>query len=180
MGEGRTLLAATAEQRLEGVIAKRLDSVYRPGARTRDWVKVKTVARQELVVGGWMPGKGKRSNSVGALLLGVYDDDGLLRYAGRVGSGFSDSELERLSRLLAPLARPTSPFGAGAKPPRGAVFCDPRLVVEVEFANWTAAGHPRSAHVQGAARGQAGGAGRGASTAHTRGPMIRRARGSHR
>ncbi len=149
VGEGRTLLAATAEQRLEGVIAKRLDSVYRPGARTRDWVKVKTVARQELVVGGWMPGKGKRSNSVGALLLGVYDDDGLLRYAGRVGSGFSDSELERLSRLLAPLARPTSPFGAGAKPPRGAVFCDPRLVVEVEFANWTAAGSLRAPTYKG-------------------------------
>ncbi len=91
-----------------------------------------------------MPGKGKRSDSVGALLLGVYDRDGQLRYVGRVGSGFSDSELQRLSGLLAPLARPASPFTAGEQPPRGARFCEPRLVVEVAFANWTAGGSLRA------------------------------------
>jgi bifunctional non-homologous end joining protein LigD len=147
--EGEALLAATAEQQLEGVVAKRLDSVYRPGVRTRDWVKVKSVARQELVVGGWMAGKGKRSGSIGALLLGVYEADGRpsdeqLRYVGRVGSGFSDSDLEYLSGLLAPLARPTSPFTSGERPPRGAHFCAPELVVEVEFANWTAGGSLRA------------------------------------
>jgi bifunctional non-homologous end joining protein LigD len=142
--EGRALLAATAEQQLEGVVAKRMDSPYQPGARTRDWVKVKSVARQELVVGGWMQGKGKRSDSVGALLLGVYEADGQLRYVGRVGSGFSDSELQRLAGLLAPLTRPTSPFVSGEKPPRGALFCEPKLVVEVEFANWTAGGSLRA------------------------------------
>jgi bifunctional non-homologous end joining protein LigD len=144
VGEGETLLAAVAEQRLEGVVAKRLGSRYQPGARTREWVKVKRVWRQELVVGGWMSGKGKRSASIGALLLGVYEADGQLRYVGRVGSGFSDDELGRLSRLLAPLARAKSPFTAGEKPPREALFCEPRLVVEVEFASWTAGGNLRA------------------------------------
>jgi bifunctional non-homologous end joining protein LigD len=144
VGAGKALLGATAEQRLEGVVAKRLDSLYQPGARTGDWVKVKSVARQELVVGGWMPGKGKRSDSIGALLLGVYETDGKLRYVGRVGSGFSDSELQRLADLLAPLARATSPFESAEKAPRGACFCEPKLVVEVEFASWTDGGSLRA------------------------------------
>jgi bifunctional non-homologous end joining protein LigD len=142
--EGKVLLAATTEQQLEGVVAKRMDSLYQPGARTSDWVKVKSVARQELVVGGWMPGKGKRSNSIGALLLGVYDADGQLRYVGRVGSGFSDSELQRVSGLLASLTQPTSPFTSGEKPPRGGRFSEPKLVVEVEFTSWTDGGSLRA------------------------------------
>jgi bifunctional non-homologous end joining protein LigD len=143
VGQGRALLAASAEQHLEGVVAKRLGSSYQPGVRSRDWIKVKTTARQELVVGGWIPGKGKRRNSIGALLLGVYEEEGALRYVGRVGSGFGEDDLERLSRLLAPLERSTSPFTAGEKPPRGAIFCEPRLMVEVEFTSWTSAGSLR-------------------------------------
>jgi bifunctional non-homologous end joining protein LigD len=143
VGEGKALLSATAEQRLEGVVAKRLDSSYQPGARTRDWVKVKTVARQELVVGGWMAGKGKRRQSIGALLLGVHDQDGALRYAGRVGSGFNEEDLRSLAQLLAPLERKSSPFTAGERPPRDAIFCEPQLVVEVEFSAWTSAGSLR-------------------------------------
>ncbi|HSZ05401.1 MAG TPA: DNA ligase D [Solirubrobacteraceae bacterium] len=149
VGEGRALLAASADQGLEGIVAKRLDSTYQPGQRTTSWVKIKTVARQELVVGGWMPGKGKRSGSVGALLLGVHERNGELRYVGRVGSGFSDVELGRLSRVLAPLQRSTSPFTAGEKPPRGAQFCEPELVVEVEFASWTAGGSLRAPTYKG-------------------------------
>jgi bifunctional non-homologous end joining protein LigD len=149
VGEGRALLAASADRGLEGIVAKRLDSNYQPGQRTTSWVKIKTVARQELVVGGWMPGKGRRSDSVGALLLGVHDRNGELRYVGRVGSGFSDAELARLPRLLAPLERSTSPFTAGEKPPRGALFCEPQLVVEVEFANWTAGGSLRAPTYKG-------------------------------
>jgi bifunctional non-homologous end joining protein LigD len=142
VGHGRELLRASAEQGLEGVVAKRLDSSYRPGARSGEWVKVKTVQQQELVVGGWMPGKGKRRGSVGALLLGV-SQHGRLRYVGRVGSGFSDQDLQRLSELLGPLERDSSPFDGGEKPPREAVFCEPQLVVEVRFAHWTAAGNLR-------------------------------------
>jgi bifunctional non-homologous end joining protein LigD len=149
VGEGKALLAATAEQGLEGVVAKRLDSLYQPGARTREWVKVKRVARQELVVGGWMPGKGRRGDSIGALLGGVYEQDGQLRYVGRVGSGFNDSELQRLSGLLVPLVRPASPFTAGEQPRAGARFCEPQLVIEVEFANWTARGNLRAATYKG-------------------------------
>jgi bifunctional non-homologous end joining protein LigD len=143
VGEGAALLAASAEQGLEGVVAKRLDSPYRPGSRSGEWVKVKSFERQELVVGGWMPGKGKRAETIGALLLGVHEPGGALRYAGRVGSGFDERELERLSGLLGPLAREDSPFTAGEAPPREAMFCEPRLVVEVEFAHWTEAGSLR-------------------------------------
>jgi bifunctional non-homologous end joining protein LigD len=142
IGHGSAVLQASAEQGLEGIVAKRLDSTYQPGLRSRGWVKVKTVGRQEFVIGGWMPGKGKRTEHIGALLLGVYED-GALRYVGRVGSGFSDSELDRLARLLIPLERSGSPFSAGAMLPRDAVFCEPQLVAEIEFAEWTKGGSLR-------------------------------------
>jgi bifunctional non-homologous end joining protein LigD len=149
VGEGRALLQASTEQGLEGVMAKRLDSIYQPGARSRSWVKIKSVRRQELVVGGWLPGKGKREQSIGALLTGVYEADGVLRYVGRVGSGFSEEELDRLARLLGPLRRDSSPFGAGAKPPHEAVFCEPELVAEVEFSEWTSGGSLRQPRYKG-------------------------------
>jgi bifunctional non-homologous end joining protein LigD len=140
---GESLLAASAEQGLEGIVAKRLDSTYTPGLRTSAWVKVKTAARQEFVVAGWMPGKGRRRETIGALLLGVHEPDGALRYVGRVGSGLSEEQLEDLQRLLRPLQRAGSPFAAGPAPPREAVYCEPRLVVEVRFSQWTAGGNLR-------------------------------------
>jgi bifunctional non-homologous end joining protein LigD len=148
VGNGSQLLAAAREQRLEGVLAKRLQSTYQPGARSRDWIKVKTTASQELVIGGWLPGKGKRRERIGALLLGVYED-GRLRYAGRVGTGFSEQELDRLERLLRPLERKSSPFTLGPKPPRESVFVEPRLVAEVEFTEWTQAGSLRQPSYKG-------------------------------
>jgi bifunctional non-homologous end joining protein LigD len=144
-GRGRDVLKATAEQKLEGIVAKRLDAPYEPGARGSAWIKIKNVGRQELVIGGWLPGEGRRERRIGALLVGVYDPDGVFRYAGRVGTGFNDSELERLSKLLKPLKRDDSPFIAGERPPRGAVYVEPELVAEIEFTAWTAAGvlrHP--------------------------------------
>ncbi len=144
-GKGSDVLKATAQQGLEGIVAKRLDSTYEPGARSRSWLKLKNVGRQEIVVGGWLEGEGRRSQSIGALLMGVYDERGALHYAGRVGTGFSDAELERLSRLLGELEREKSPFDAGEHPPRGARFVEPKLVAEVEFTAWTTAGimrHP--------------------------------------
>jgi bifunctional non-homologous end joining protein LigD len=148
VGQGSQLLKASAEQRLEGIVAKRLDSTYQPGSRGGSWLKIKTVHGQEFVLGGWLPGKGRRQATIGALLLGVYEPGGVLRFVGRVGTGFSDAELERLRSLLAPLARDSSPFAAG-QPPRGSVFCEPELVAEVEFAEWTSAGNIRHPSYKG-------------------------------
>ena len=144
-GRGRDVLKATAEQQLEGIVAKRLDAPYEPGARSSAWTKIKNVGRQELVIGGWLPGEGRREERIGALLVGVYDRDGAFRYAGRVGTGFGDAELDRLAKLLAARKREDSPFTAGESAPRGAVFARPELVAEIEFTEWTAAGvlrHP--------------------------------------
>jgi bifunctional non-homologous end joining protein LigD len=142
-GQGTALLEAARERRLEGVIAKRLGSSYEPGRRGPNWVKIKVTQRQELVIAGWLPGEGRRRDRIGALLSG-YHQDGELRFAGKVGTGFGDQELDRLARLLAPLQRPTSPF-SGRQPQRGAIFVEPALVAEVEFTEWTAEGmlrHP--------------------------------------
>jgi bifunctional non-homologous end joining protein LigD len=150
IGGGQAVLDASAEQGLEGIVAKRLDSTYQPGRRAASWVKVKNVGRQEFVIGGWMPGKGRRQERIGALLVGVYEDGGALRYAGRVGTGFTEQELDRLARLLSPLVRATSPFTAGgAAPPRGAVFCEPRLIAEIEFSEWTRSGSLRQPSYKG-------------------------------
>jgi bifunctional non-homologous end joining protein LigD len=100
-----------------------------------------------VVIGGWLPGQGARSGRLGALLAGVYEDGGdepRLRYVGRVGTGFDEAELRRLNDLLEPLARDTSPFGAGARPPREARFCEPELVAEAGFSEWTRTGTLRA------------------------------------
>src|SRR6202000_1198516 len=78
-GRGRDVLKATAEQHLEGIVAKRLDSIYQPGGRTEAWVKIKNVGRQELVIGGWVPGEGRRAHGIGALLVGVDEPEGGFR-----------------------------------------------------------------------------------------------------
>jgi bifunctional non-homologous end joining protein LigD len=140
-GEGSALLSLTKARGLEGLVAKRLDSRYLAGRRSRAWLKVKNTMRQELVVGGWLPGKGRRTGTLGALLVGYHDSEGEgapLRYAGRVGSGFTDEELDRLAAELEPLRTSKSPF-EGRQPPREAVFVEPRLVAAVDFREWTAA-----------------------------------------
>jgi len=141
-GEGSALLDATRAQGLEGVVAKRLDSPYEPGARSRCWLKVKNQLSQEFVIGGWLPGEGSRAR-LGALLLGVYEGDRLV-YAGRVGTGFTEAELDRLLKLLEARRRPDSPFSP-PPPVKGAIWVEPDLVAEVEFTEWTRAGilrHP--------------------------------------
>jgi bifunctional non-homologous end joining protein LigD len=137
VGDGEDMVRASREQGLEGVVAKRLDSSYEPGRRTGAWIKIKHRRRAKLVVGGWMPGEGGRRGRIGSLLTGFHDDeDGTLRYAGRVGSGLREEHLDRLAELLQPLRRRSSPFH-GRQPARGAVFAEPQLVVQVEFAEWT-------------------------------------------
>jgi bifunctional non-homologous end joining protein LigD len=142
--DGAALLAAAEHGGLEGVVAKRLDCPYQPGRRAASWVKVKVLRREQLVIGGWLPGEGRRRERIGALLVGVREAGGL-RFAGRVGTGFGEAELDRLARLLVPEQRPTSPFTAGTGIPREAVFVEPRHCCEVEFAEWTREGllrHP--------------------------------------
>ncbi|MBW3556961.1 MAG: non-homologous end-joining DNA ligase [Actinobacteria bacterium] len=136
LGSGAAVFEASRSGGLEGVVAKRLSSPYLPGRRSRDWLKVKNTCRQEVVVGGWLPGAGNRTGRIGALLAGYNDEAGALRFAGKVGTGFTDAELARLARLFDPLARPTSPF-ADKVPYRQARFLEPRLVAEVEFTEWT-------------------------------------------
>jgi bifunctional non-homologous end joining protein LigD len=149
-GHGAQVLKATAEQGLEGIVAKRLDAPYEPGRRSPCWVKVKNLYRQEVVIGGWMPGEGRRRQRIGALLVGVRED-GRLRYAGKVGTGFTENELDRLGKLLGPLERPTSPFDAAEQPtpPRGAVWVEPRQVAEVEFREWTRGNQLRAPSYKG-------------------------------
>ncbi|HET9093701.1 MAG TPA: DNA ligase D, partial [Solirubrobacteraceae bacterium] len=147
VGSGSALLEATRERGLEGVIGKRLDSPYVPG-RHSAWTKIKNWGRQEAVIGGWTSGQGGRSGRIGALLLGVHDADGRLRYVGRVGTGFDLRELDRLAGLLRPLERGETPF-TGRQPPRNAHFVAPELVCEVEFSEWTNAGTLRQPSYQG-------------------------------
>jgi bifunctional non-homologous end joining protein LigD len=138
-GDGAGLLEATRRNGLEGLVGKRLDSRYEPGRRSGAWIKIKNTGRQEFVIGGWLPGEGRRRDHIGSLLLGYFERDGdelRLRYAGKVGTGFTEAELERLAKLLGPLQRSDSPF-TGRQPGRGAVFVEPRLVAEIEFREWT-------------------------------------------
>jgi bifunctional non-homologous end joining protein LigD len=146
-GDGAGVLRTAAELGLEGVVAKRLDSPYRPGERSPAWRKVKVVNGQELVVGGFLPGKGRLDERLGSLLVGYYDADEL-RYAGRVGSGIDETEREQLEEALAPLRRATSPF---SDPPRlaEAAWVEPELVVEVGFAEWTSVGSLRAPRYRG-------------------------------
>jgi len=148
LGEGAAMRQASQDLRLEGLMAKRLDSTYQAGKRTDAWLKIKNQQGQELVIGGWLPGEGGRSGRIGALLVGYYDA-GRLVYAGKVGTGFTERMLDRLQSLLGPLARPDSPFREGIAPPRGAVFTDPALVGEFAFAEWTRTGQLRHPSFKG-------------------------------
>jgi bifunctional non-homologous end joining protein LigD len=153
-GEGSALLEATAAQGLEGIMAKRLDSTYEPGRRSGAWLKIKHTLRQELVIGGWVPGEGRRAKRIGALLMG-YHRDGEFVYAGRVGTGFTERSLSELQTRLEEYRRKTSPYpsrrrGSGPNPiPRNAVFVEPCLVAEIEFREWTAEGVMRAPSFKG-------------------------------
>ncbi|HVX19541.1 MAG TPA: non-homologous end-joining DNA ligase [Acidimicrobiales bacterium] len=142
-GDPAELLEKACVAGWEGLVAKRSSSTYRSG-RSRDWLKLKCVADQELVIGGWTDPHGSRVG-LGALLVGYYDGN-RLRYAGKVGTGFDAATLADLARRLGVLERATSPFD-GADPIRkGAHWAEPRLVCQVGFAEWTGAGrlrHPR-------------------------------------
>lgn len=148
VGDGAELFEATRARGLEGLVAKRLDSRYLPGKRSGLWLKLKHRHQQELVVGGWLEGEGRRSGMLGALLVGHYSGADLC-FAGRVGTGFADAELVELGSVLTGISRAHEPFGLSpaARVPRSlartAHWVDPTLVVEVSFAEWTTDGRLR-------------------------------------
>jgi bifunctional non-homologous end joining protein LigD len=141
---GEELYREACEKGLEGVIAKRADSPYR-GGRSRDWLKLKCHAEQELVIGGYTAPKGSRTE-FGALLVGYYDERGKLRYAGRVGTGFDQHTLNELGARLRELEQDESPFEPFKPIPPGTHWVRPELVGQIAFAEWTRDGrlrHPR-------------------------------------
>jgi bifunctional non-homologous end joining protein LigD len=158
---GADLLEAARRQGLEGIVAKRLDSPYRPGKRTGEWIKARVWQRQEFVIGGWIPGEGSRASRVGSLLVGFWDkraaeatkgDPQRLVFAGGVGSGLKQAEIDFLTGELSKRERDESPFDVGA--PRGpkaklARFCDPELVCEVSWTEWTDEGTLRQPSFKG-------------------------------
>ena len=136
-GGAAEVLAESIAKGLEGVVGKPLDSAYHPDQR-RDWIKVKNVKQQEVIIGGWKEGAGRRAGMIGSLLLGI-NDGSALRYVGHVGTGFTADMLAELMRELEPLARDSSPFGTAvpAQHVRDAHWVEPQLVGEVAFAEWT-------------------------------------------
>jgi bifunctional non-homologous end joining protein LigD len=146
--DGASVLQASREAGLEGVVAKRVDSRYEPGRRSRCWLKLKNHHRQEFVIGGWLVGEGSRSERFGSLMVGYYDD-GRLRYAGNVGTGFTERRLAELTDLLSQLRTDTSPFADTPRLPARMVFVEPELVAEVEFTHWTDDGRLRNPSFKG-------------------------------
>jgi bifunctional non-homologous end joining protein LigD len=148
-GGGADLFEAARRQGLEGIVSKRSDSPYRPGKRTGEWIKTRVWRRQEFVIGGYIPGEGSRAKRVGSLLVGYYDgrrselrkgQEQKLHFAGAVGSGLKESDLQFLTRELHKRERAESPFDMGAPTgpkARFAVWCDPELVCEVSWTEWT-------------------------------------------
>lgn len=136
-------MAISARLRLEGIVAKRRSADYAPGRRSTAWLKLKHTMMQEVVIGGWRPGKGRRAGGLGSLLLGIPGPDGL-DYVGRVGTGFSDRDLDRIAERLAPLASEDPAFHDVPRADAAdAHWVTPTLVGEVEFAEWTSSGHLR-------------------------------------
>src|SRR5438094_4904769 len=150
--DGEALYEAAKQQRLEGIMAKRADSRYAVGRRTRDWLKIKTHGRQEFIIAGYTKGQGRRAGTLGSLVLAVRRGPNL-EYVGNVGTGFTGEEIEKLLQKLRPLERKTPPFKEMPKMPKvrkgDVVWVEPKLVCEVEFAEWTHDGRLRAPSYQG-------------------------------
>jgi bifunctional non-homologous end joining protein LigD len=158
---GADLLEAARRQGLEGIVSKRTDSPYRPGKRTGEWTKTRLWKRQEFVIGGYIPGEGSRSKRVGSVLVGYYDkrrselrkgQKQVLHFAGGVGSGLKESDLEYLTKELRRRERSESPFDVGhptGPKARHAVWCKPELVCEASWTEWTNQGTLRQPAFKG-------------------------------
>jgi DNA ligase D-like protein (predicted polymerase)/DNA ligase D-like protein (predicted ligase)/DNA ligase D-like protein (predicted 3'-phosphoesterase) len=143
-GDGPEALEYAHKHRWEGVVAKKRDSTYQPGRRSASWIKDKLWLTQEVIIGGWRAGEGGRTSGIGALLVGVPEDDGL-HFAGRVGTGFTDKDLAKLKKTLAPLRADQSPFTAelSGQDAKGVTFVEPILVGEVRYSERTSDGRLR-------------------------------------
>lgn len=138
VGHGAQALEATRAHGLEGLVCKRLDSVYEPGVRSRAWIKIRNMHSEDVIVGGWLPGKGRLTGLPGAVLVGQRGG-GRLRYVGSVGTGWSEAERTRLAELLRTAATDTCPFDPAPRV-TGAHWVLPRLVGEVRYSTRTRAG----------------------------------------
>jgi bifunctional non-homologous end joining protein LigD len=156
--EGDAAFEAAMEHGFEGVVAKRRDSLYESGRRASTWLKIKATTEDEFVVGGFTRGEGGRSRTFGSLLVGQYDDEGRLVYAGNVGTGFDDRTLAALRLRLDSIAREETPFDIMAAPsnrfgrkpePSDIIWTEPEIVARVEFAEWTKDGHLRAPSFKG-------------------------------
>jgi len=138
--KGKAFYVAAQKKRLEGIIAKKKSSTYQEGKRGRDWQKIKITAEQEMVVGGYTPGTGSRKSTFGALLLGYYQD-GKLKYAGSVGTGFNGKILKELLAKFKKIRTKKSPFSEPIN--LKANFLKPKLVAQIKFHEWTSDGKLR-------------------------------------
>ncbi|HEY4607511.1 MAG TPA: non-homologous end-joining DNA ligase, partial [Acidimicrobiia bacterium] len=152
LGDGIALFRAIAERGMEGVVAKRLDSGYEPGTRSRAWLKLKTSFDADVVIVGWTLGSGRREGTVGSMVMAMYDQ-GTLRYVGQVGTGFDQSSLEEARQLLIGLGEAPPPFDRevlrGAPELRKARWVPPVLVAAVEHRQVTSAGRLRAPSFKG-------------------------------
>jgi bifunctional non-homologous end joining protein LigD len=142
------MLEAAIQNGMEGLVAKRLDSIYLPGRRTEAWLKIKPVKRQEFVIGGWIPIRGSANGGVGAMLVGFYDRSRRLVFAGKVGTGFTDVARKDLEQRFKSITRNDNPF-ATSVPVKDVNFVEPRMVAEVEFYEWTSDGKLRHPSFKG-------------------------------
>ncbi len=142
--EGEAAYEAAVSHGLEGIIAKRRDSAYEAGRRSRHWLKIKPTLSDEFVIGGYSQGLGGRAATFGALLLGYHDDEGRLVYVGHVGSGFDDRTLAGLRQRLDSITSDECPFSETPPLKTATTWLRPHLVAEVEFAQWTVDGHLRA------------------------------------
>jgi bifunctional non-homologous end joining protein LigD len=138
VGHGEQALRATREHGLEGLVCKRLDSVYEPGVRSRAWIKIRNMTGVDVLVGGWLPGRGRLTGLPGAVLVGQRAA-GRLRYVGGVGTGWSEAEREQLAGLLRAAETDVCPFDPVPRAP-GARWVVPRLVGEVRYSTRTREG----------------------------------------
>jgi bifunctional non-homologous end joining protein LigD len=145
---GCDMYAAIVDRGLEGMVAKRAGSVYRPGTRSPDWRKVVHRTSGRFVVAGYLPGEGNRTTSFASLLLGLWDGEDL-RYVGAVGSGFDFRSLRHIREALDQMQRPTSPFVDDRAIPRQARWVHPSLVAVVEYREWTHDDHLRAPTFKG-------------------------------